>query len=270
MKFLQAQSWKDLLKHLGIILGIFLVFLITFFYIYLPSSTNHGETLTVPDLMGMPLESLDEFLGDRNMRYEVNSDSSYSADYPPFSVLKQYPKAGSKVKENRKIYLSLNAKNPPKVKMPKLVDGSLKNAQLVLQSYGLLLGEIKYVPHQFQNAVLEQNLKGVAVEEGTYLSKGSKIDLVVGDGLGSSFSVSNVIGLSEEDAIFILVGSGLKIGKVISEDSEEVPNGSVLRQFPPAGQSVKIGDIVELVIAQGEASIEDAIIGKELEEAHDE
>ncbi len=30
--------------------------------------------------------------------------------------------------------------------MPALVDGSVKNAQLVLDSYGLELGNIKYVP----------------------------------------------------------------------------------------------------------------------------
>jgi beta-lactam-binding protein with PASTA domain len=134
----------------------------------------------------------------------------------------------------------------------------------------LLLGEIRYIPHQFQNAVLEQKLNGSDIAEGVFLAKGSKVDLVVGDGLGSSFSISNVIGSSEEDAKFILVGSGLKVGKVIYEDSDKIPNGTVIKQFPPAGQSVKIGDFVELIIAKGEAVVEDAIIGKELEEAQDE
>ncbi|MDN4165223.1 PASTA domain-containing protein [Cytophagales bacterium LB-30] len=261
MKLFQINSLKDLLIHLSVMIGSLLIVLLFFFYLYLPSATNHGETLTVPNLIGMPLDELDEFLTERDMRFEVNPDSSYSAEYPPLAVLKQFPKAGSKVKENRKIYLSLNATTPPKVKMPKLIDGSLKNAQLVLQSYGLILGDIRYVPHQFQNAVLEQKYSGKDIAEGDFIPKGSKIDLIVGDGLGKSFAIPNVIGMDQEDASFILAGSGLKIKKTSTEISSQMEPGLVLRQFPPAGQSVKVGDYIELVIAEADASAEDVIVG---------
>lgn len=77
MRFFKIETWWDVLKHLGIALGVGLIITLFFFYIYLPTTTNHGESITVPDLVGMPLSELDEFVVQRDLRYEV-SDSSYS------------------------------------------------------------------------------------------------------------------------------------------------------------------------------------------------
>ena len=102
--------------------------------------------MTVPDLEGVNIDQIDKFLTERSLNYEVIPDSGYTEEFEPRAVLTQYPFAGSKVKESRKIFITLNATNPPEVKMPRLIDGSVKNAHLVLQSYGLELGEIQYVP----------------------------------------------------------------------------------------------------------------------------
>ena len=95
-----SGKWLVIIKHLAIIFTCFLLITLGFFYIYLPVTTNHGESLTVPDLEGMPMDKLDEFLVKRRLRYEV-SDSSYSSRYEPLTVLSQFPGAGAKVKENQ-------------------------------------------------------------------------------------------------------------------------------------------------------------------------
>ncbi|WP_296621181.1 PASTA domain-containing protein [Marivirga sp.] len=243
---LKANSTKDLFIHLGIIIGLGIIIVLTFFYIYLPVSTHHGESITVPQLQGVHLDELDEFLLERDLRYEVTADSGYSAEYPALTVLSQNPKEGKKVKENRKIYVSLNATSPPNVKMPKLVDGSLKNAQMVLESYGLLLGEITYEPHEFQNAVLKQKLNGKEIEQGEDVAKGSTIDLVIGNGLGRPFSMPDVVDNSREDAEFIIIGSGLQLGKVKTRENDEKAAGIVLQQYPEAGTSVRTGNKVDI------------------------
>ena len=243
---LSASSVKDIFIHLGIIIGIGAILILGFFYIYLPVKTNHGESITVPDLYGVQLEELDEFLTDRDLRYEVTPDSGYSADFPPFAVLTQTPAAGQKVKENRKIYISINAKNPPMVKMPKLIDGSLKNAQMVLESYGLILGEISYEPHEFQNAVLEQKHKGKKIEEGMDIPKGSAIDLVIGNGLGRAFQMPELIDLTRDEAEFLIVGSGLKLGTVHTRDVADKVAGTVVNQYPEVGSSVRTGNRIDI------------------------
>lgn len=273
----KVTSIKDVLIHLAIVLGLGMLILVLFFYVYLPSTTNHGETVTVPDLEGIHLDDIDEFLTKRNLRYEVLTDSGYTAAYEPFTILNQHPVPGSKVKESRKIFLTLNATNPPKVKMPDLVDGSVKNAQLVLQSYGLERGSIKYVPDLAQNAVLEQNYKGEAIEPGTSIPKGSKIDLVVGDGLGNTvLEVPDVNGMDLEEAEFIIVGSGLKVGSILFQDPalagkdahEVIENAApgerymVVKQNPTSERKVRIGVEVDIWLKLQEDQ-EDSILDEE-------
>lgn len=284
MKLFKPTSIKEVLIHLGIVIALGVTILVVFFYVYLPSVTNHGETVTVPDLEGIHIDDIDEFLTKRNLRYEVVRDSGFTEDYEPLTILKQYPDAGSKVKESRKIFLTLNALNPPKVKMPDLVDGSVKNAQLVLESYGLERGNIKYVPDLAQNAVLEQIYDGDNIEPGTYLPKGSQIDLVVGDGLGNTvLEVPDVKGMDLEEAEFIVIGSGLKVGSVLIEGTELageearelIENAGpgeryiVTRQNPVSERNVRMGEEIDIWLGlQGDQ--EDSILDQELNEESEE
>lgn len=253
---IKNSSLKALLIHIGIILGLGIILITSFFFIYLPATTNHGESITVPDLSGLQLEELDEFLLSRDLRYEVTPDSGYSAEYPPFTVLTQTPKPGDKVKENRKIYISINAVNPPLVKMPKLVDGSLKNAQMILESYDLKLGEIIYEPHEFQNAVLKQQIEGEEIEAGSDVAKGSVIDLVIGNGLGRPFSMPDLKESMQEDAEFIIQGSGLRLGTVHQKDVEDKAAGLVIQQYPEAGESVRTGGRVDIWVVASKSENE--------------
>jgi len=221
-----------------------------FFYLYLPAFTNHGESVTVPDLIGLEYSDLDKFLTKRSLRYQINPDSGFTSQYPPLAVLKQFPASGSKVKENRKIFLSLNAINPPLVRMPRLVDGSLKNAEIVLESYGLIRGEILYKPDLARNAVLEQLMNGEPVAEGDQVPKGSKIDLYVGDGMGKQiFEMPDLTGMDLDEAKVLIMGSSLVVGDInYVETTEELPN-SVMSHSPSAGRKVRIGRKIKLWIA---------------------
>ena len=246
----RINSIKDVLIHLAVIIVLGLIVFFVFFNIYLPEKTQHGETITVPNLEGIAYSELDEHLTSRNLRYEVN-DSTFTTEHPPLTVMKQFPRAGAQVKENRKIFIALNATNPPKVKMPRLIDSSVKNAQLVLKSFGLELGEISYEPDLAANAVLEQRFKGKPIEEGASIPKGSKIDLVVGDGKGNqNFETPNLLGLDLEDAEFAAKGSGLKIGEITYERADGKTPNTVLRQIPPAGARARIGEVIDLWVVE--------------------
>lgn len=269
-QLLKQMSWKGLLMHLVMLSIIVFVLIFLFFYMYLPGTTNHGETITVPNLTGMQLEDMDDFLGKRNFRYEV-SDSGYSEQYPPLTILKHYPLPGSRVKENRKIYLTIKATMPASVKMPGLIDGSLKNAEIVLKSYGLKLGSIQYKPDLASNAILEQLIDDKPVKEGSMVPLGSEIDLIVGDGLGNRvFEAPNFIGLELEEANFAIIGSGLNSGSVMVkvldtldiieildyvremdmeiDTASVVKSGHVYRQHPLAGEEIRLGEQVDLWI----------------------
>src|SRR5258708_25901757 len=118
-KFFKENSVEALVKHMVIIGGVLLFFCIIYFYIYLPNVTNHGEFVDVPDLKGIKVDELQDFLEKHKLRYSVN-DSAYTDTLPSLSVLRQFPVAGSKVKENRIVYVSLNRVSPPTLPMPDL------------------------------------------------------------------------------------------------------------------------------------------------------
>ncbi|TXK44861.1 PASTA domain-containing protein [Pontibacter qinzhouensis] len=252
----KVRSLKDVLIHLAIMAVIVAVMVVGFFYWYLPATTNHGESISVPKIVGMQLPEAEGYLEEQNLRYFVN-DSSYQTDKKPFEILTQDPAPGAKVKENRKIYVSINMKNPPMIKMPKLIDGSVMNAELILKSYSLRKGQITYVPDLQQNAVLKQFVGGKEVKPGDLVQKGAVVDLHVGNGLGNTeFEIPDVIGMPVDEASVLLVGQGLQIGNIIYVQGSGEPDGTVIRQRPIAqvGAKIRVGELVDLWVAGEEGS----------------
>ncbi|AYA36904.1 PASTA domain-containing protein [Hymenobacter oligotrophus] len=252
MAFLKSDTWFDLLKHLLVITGVSLLLLFLFFFVYLPLTTNHGETIAVPKITGMQLTDLDGYLDDRDLAYFVD-DSTYRPDIRPGTVLTQDPRPGEKVKEGRKIYIQVAMKNPPVIKMPKLTEGSQKNAQMILSSYGLAVGTLTFVPDLRQNAVLKQMVNGKEIAPGAPIAKGTRVDLVVGDGLGNQeFAVPNVVGMPADEAATLLAGQGLVPGETFYQEPEEgQQEGTVVKQRPEAtpNATIRSGQLVDLWVA---------------------
>ena len=250
-KFFRDNSVEALLKHVAIVIGILLFFSIIYFYIYLPNITNHGEYVVVPDLKGIKEEELEGFLEKHKLRFSVN-DSAYTDTLPALTVLRQFPISGAKVKENRIVYVSLNRISPPTLPMPDLTDGSLVNAKAVLKSNELKLGRIYYEASPFKNLVREFRYHGKPIVAGTRLPKGSVIDLVVGDGFGpADFTIGNVVGDVYETALRKLSSWNLHLGNVEimqgADTTGTVPY--VFKQYPLSGDSVRVGDPVDLWLA---------------------
>lgn len=244
-----ASTPAGLLLSIAVTAGTTITIMAAYFYIYLPAATHHGETITVPDITGMPLDKLEVFLGERNLRYEVN-DSAYSQEYPPLTVLRQFPAPGAIVKENRIIYISLNRITPPTVPVPNLIDGSLINAEAVLRGNELHRGRVILTRGPFLNVVREMRYEGKKIEPGARIPKGSAIDLVVEDGGSNTVPMPDVVGLTLEDAKVPLFGSHLNLGRiyVVSDTLNEEP--VVLKQKPAARENIKVGDIVELWVGK--------------------
>jgi hypothetical protein len=246
-----SSSFKKILFNLLIILSItaFLVFL--FLKVYLPFYTHHGETVSIPDLSGYNYLEASQILEKSELQYEVSIDSGFSTELPALAVLKQIPESNSQVKTGRKVYLTLNARNAPIIKMPNLVNMPLKNAQEILANIGLERGDIVYVPDIGINVVLEQRYRGVSIREGFEIPKGATIDLMVGDGMGNQLLlVPELNGLEEEEAEFLILGSGLRVGNKKYSSTDSVPPGRVFLQSPPSGMQVRTGELINIWIAK--------------------
>jgi beta-lactam-binding protein with PASTA domain len=245
-----TSSRADIFTHIGIIIAIFLILFFSFFFLYLPWSTNHGQSITVPELKGMSLEEMEKALDDRDLDYEV-SDCTFVAGARPLTILTQYPKAGASVKEGRKVYLTIVSETAPMVKMPDIIGRSMSSAKNQLLSNGLVAGDPEYIAALEENTVLKIKVDGREVSPGSAVPKGSKVTLVVGDGLGDQMiEVPNLVGMAADEAEILTSGQNLSITLHYVGAVEGTADGTIVRQRPAAqGNKIRIGDVIDVDVA---------------------
>jgi len=219
----------------------------------LSSYTRHGQQIAVPDLRGASIEKAQETLAALHLTLVV-MDSAYNVEKPLNSILEQSPKPGAKVKEHRKIYLVVNASKVPSVEVPDLAGkSSLKYAKLQLQSVGLVAGNTIYRPDPHLNAVIGLEVKGRPVGKGSRVPKGTVVDILLGDGIGGEeIKVPYLLGLTLQEAIFILQGKGLNTGAVVLKSgTTDSLSALVYKQVPEGGvnKKIRIGEPIDLFVA---------------------
>lgn len=158
---------------------------------WLDSTTNHDQRIVVPSLSKKSKDEAIAILKEKNLRLKVREDSAnYNANYPRFSVVEQNPAPGLMVKENRKIYVTLNPSGYRKMEVPDVINQTRRQAEPLLVASGFKIGTVTFKPNM-SDQVLELRYKGRNLKPGTMLRKTSTIDLIVGDGKGKKLNLSN-------------------------------------------------------------------------------
>ena len=179
--FLNFLRSKVFLIQLG--LALLLVIALSFLTLqWLKSSTNHGEFVQVPDLSKLSVQEMRKIIEETNWRYEVLDSANYNPDYPRFSIIDQNPPAGNKVKENRKIYITVNPSGYKKVTVPKIIQVTQRNATSMLRAVGLDVQRVTYIDELGKDMVYYIKHKGKTIKPGDKLPKTSKIELICGNG----------------------------------------------------------------------------------------
>ena len=181
MTFLRFLFSKYFFKHIFYILVI--VLFATFFGILaLSFITNHGDYIKVPDLKGKTLDSVAIELDNLDLKYIILDSGNYNPNYKIFSVLDQQPKFDSKVKEGRKIYLTLNSSDFKMVEVPNVIRATIRQARKSLESLGFIIGEIEYIDDIGKDEVISFSYEGKELKPGDALKKTSVIDFKLGNG----------------------------------------------------------------------------------------
>ena len=152
------------------------------FFHWITFTTHHGQEITVPDLSKLSAEQAEEKLLAIDLDYIILDTVDFRPDFPKLTIVEQEPKAGSKVKEGRKVYIKINASKYTMVSLPDLIEKTYRQAVPTLEAVGLLEGTITYKPYLGKDMVLEMLLNGKKLKAGDKILKSSKIDLVLGDG----------------------------------------------------------------------------------------
>lgn len=249
----KRSFWFNFLMVAGIFTAIYIIF-----FWALGCLTHHGEQVTIPNLKGKPMDVAISKLHE--MHFEVHVDSTFEPTAKPLSVLKQVPDSGSVVKSGRIVMITVNAVTPMRVPMPNLISLSYKSAEMLLKNNKMFVGDTTYVPDIARGAIKEQRYAGKAIRPGEMIPQGSKIDLVIGNGLGNTdLSVPDLVHMTVDEARAILNANNL-VTFIFPDpnggDIYDTAEAFVIRQSPKAfneaGQpnKIKMGDIIELTIKQ--------------------
>ncbi len=226
---------------------IIVVVLVIGSMIFLNVVTQHNKELTVPDFSNMTVAEAEAAASQVGMRVEV-TDSVFAKRMRKGAVRDQNPAPGAKVKEGRRISLTINALNSKKVKMPNLVGLSMRQALAELQSQGLVLGKLIYVEDMATNNVLRQLRGNREIPSGSQIETDTVIDLVVGlnPDTDATTYVPSVIGKKYLTAVDAVHKQSLNIKSLRFDESvkdyDDSLNAVVYRQIPdpselPSGSS---------------------------------
>ncbi len=249
--YLQTPTFRK-----NLIFGIITVLALLLIIFYsLNFYTRHGEGLPVPELKGLAVENAIEVLESKGFRYQI--DSVYLMDKEPGMVVEQDPDANTNVKINRTIYLTIITRLAPDVNFPDIDGKTFLEARSILSNYGLKLGDTAYISDVARDVVLSVAFKGSSLSTNQPIPKGSKVNLVLGDGMGASeVDIPNLLGLNLNEARLSLLGSSLRLGNVSYEgvllDSAAA---RISKQTPAPTDSLSkviIGSSVDVVLSNQE------------------
>ncbi len=240
--------WVNIAVALGSVIILVLIFLLSLNWI-----TRHGESNSVPSLVGKNVNDAEALLNQKDFEIVIQ-DSVYYDSLPPGVVIRQVPEADDVVKINRTVYVTINRFLSPEVEMPNLVGSSYRNAEMILNNLGLKIKDTSYRFDFAKNSVLEQLYNGIAIEPGTKLRMGSSVSLVLGSGLSEEvMSVPDLIGLTYQEARIITEANGLTLGASLFDPNVRDSSGAFVYWQSPMpvtedGAKIKIraGQIIDI------------------------
>ena len=242
---------------LAILGGILFLWIIN---LWLDSYTRYGEEIVVPNLSDIRIDEAAEMLLQQELDFKVIDSAEFNDLYPPLAVIEQYPEADSRVKSGRVIMLTINPKRQRKIELPNIKDKTIRRALHDLESRGLEVGELIYVPDIARDVVIGIQLEGEEIEAGTRLEKGTILDLIVGRGLSQEkIHVPYLKFMNLEEAQNKIKLSSLNLGIVIYDETvEDSANAIVFKQYPRAtlNPAIRMGSSIDLWLTSDSTKIE--------------
>ena len=144
--------------------------------------TNHNQYQIVPELKGMNVAEAAAKLRQSNLVLEI-PDSIFEASTSPGNIIIQTPKAGSKIKNNRTIYVTIRSFSTQQVSIPSIVDLSLRQGMSMLQAAGFKNIAVEKIPSEYSDLIYDLKMNGLSLSPGDKVPVNANLTIVVGDGL---------------------------------------------------------------------------------------
>ncbi|MBK9255031.1 MAG: PASTA domain-containing protein [Saprospiraceae bacterium] len=246
-------------------LGLAIVFFIVLIYLTLLALriyTHHGQKIELNDFVGKPISEAEKLADKSDFEIIVN-DSVFIVGKPGGLITDQNPKAGSLVKEGRKIYVTITKFDSEKIRvadLPVLYGNAFeqKKTELAYRDIDAEIKSYSYDPGE-PNHILEVWYKGELIISGTerkdqiLINKGDALQFVLSERQGGEVVVPDLRCQELEAARFLLETRKLELGDVIfKEEISETDFIYVISQNPPYDgiTSITMGQKVSVTVAK--------------------
>lgn len=237
---------KDIAKQCGIFFSILIILYFIVDILVFPMYTRHGEEFELNDFTEKTIEET-RFLAEE-LGYEIIiKDSTFSPLFEPNIIIAQEPKAFSRVKYGRRIYLTVSMGDKPII-LPNLVGISLQNANFIIEGKNLIVGEILT---EFSNTYDKDVVMGQFLLEGTKLIAGDTVSFTVslGEDL-SSIPIADYTGMAYTKAKKKALTRGFVVEKEIGEIRDDLVPGTVISQSLEVGTFSELNETIIFTISQ--------------------
>ncbi|WP_299034201.1 Stk1 family PASTA domain-containing Ser/Thr kinase [uncultured Pseudokineococcus sp.] len=218
-----------------------------------------GADVAAPPTAGLPAEVAQDVLADAGLASEVSE--RFDDGVPAGTVIDSSPGAGQDVGPGEVVRLFVS-RGSEFAAVPDLVGDDLGDARREVEGLGLVLEEGEPV---YDEQVPEGDVVSQEPEDGEELRRGEGVEVVASRGR-EPLDVPDVVGRPRGDAVDAVSEAGLE-AVVTEENSDEVPEGEVVRQSPEDG-TLFAGDDVALVVSLGPELVPvPDVVGLQLEAA---
>ena len=207
---------------------------------------DYDHTVGVPDLVGMDIKEADKLLRKKKLLIVVGG-TQYNNQYAKDTIIDQSVLPETQVSEGTVITVTVSLGKKMSV-VPDVMYMSEDNAIAKITSNSLRYS-VSYAESQSVSAgcVMSQKPK-----PGSSVNQGSTVKIVISKGY--TIPVPDVTGKKAQDAKEILQSAGLACN-IVSEPSDTVAQGNVIRQSVKSGERVEQGTIIEIVVSSGPKTI---------------
>ncbi len=148
---------------------------------WLDHYTRHNEAVVVPDVKGLSMHEAKTFFDNTGLRYNV-IDSVFSNDVKPGAIVEVVPEPGSKVKEGRIVFVTINALTAQMATIPEVADLSFRQAYALLRSLGFKNIEVKFVPGDYKDLAVGVERNALMINSGEKVPLTSTLTLIISNG----------------------------------------------------------------------------------------
>jgi len=251
---------------IGVVAALALLALGIIMLVRLIGSTEGPDLLTLPELTGnQPASAIEEL---SRLGVSIEQQVVASTEIARGLVVGTDPPAGTQVERGTLVKLLVSGGDAT-IEVPRLIDLTEDQARTAIEVAQLEVGDFVFESSPVVEAgvVMSQD-----PEAGTLVAAGTEVDLVVSAGT-NAFTVPDVVGRSENDALFVLSETGFSPDQIRIErrPSAEVLEGFVIETTPEAEQFVPQDGFVTVVISEGAVpSVVPSVIGDDGDVAQEE